>query len=80
MNPRDASGRNKKREHLNAYTVSAQHIVLAQVAISALEGMNRPEATRAIRILKLGQVKELKRLDSSAAKLGAPRRVGGEAA
>lgn len=70
MNPRDALER-KLREHLDAHTLAVQNLTLSHIAIGILEAMQGSRhAVRAIRILKLGQVRELKGLDSSAGSSG----------
>ena len=62
----------KQREHLNDYTNAARQIELAGVAIRVLEGMNVPEALRAIKTLERSQQKQLALMDAAAEKLGAP--------
>ena len=62
----------KQRERLRAYQAAARNIELAEAAIGILERVDTFEARTAINTLKRGQNKQLKLLDASAAKLGAP--------
>ena len=62
----------KQRQHLRDYTEAARNLELHGAAIRVLEGLLTPEAAAAIRVLKRGQQKQLKRLDAAAERLGAP--------
>ncbi len=60
------------RQHLNEYTAAASNMEIAEAAITMLERCRHPEAQTAIRALKRGQNRQLRLLDASAARLGAP--------
>lgn len=62
----------RRRQYLREYTDAARHIEVSHVAITALESLHSPEALQAMRVLKRGQQRQLRLLDSAAAKLGAP--------
>jgi hypothetical protein len=60
------------REHLTDYTDAAREIELAGVAIRVLESLRSVEGLRCIKMLEAMQQRQIGRLDSAAAKLGAP--------
>jgi acyl CoA:acetate/3-ketoacid CoA transferase alpha subunit len=61
-----------RRKYLIEHNDAARQIELSGAAIAILEMMNTRVATKAIQALKRDSQRHLKRLDSSAAKLGAP--------
>lgn len=60
------------RNALDDYTRAARHMELVDAAITMLEGLNSREVRTAIRALQKGQQRQLKLLDTAAARLGAP--------
>lgn len=61
------------REYLYDYTAAHTDIELAQVAIDSVERMTGgPRTSRIVALLQAEQQVALKKMDASAAKLGAP--------
>jgi hypothetical protein len=61
-----------RRNVLLDYTHECRQMDLSGAAVDILETMNTPEASAAVRALKRGQQRLLKRIDKAAAKLGCP--------